>query len=193
MKHKLTFAIVLILIALLLAVLPVSGEEEIYQDVIRLHILAESDSEEDQANKLLVRDAVLEKYGTALSGYATREEAAAAAEQLLPQIRITAVETLRGAGCVADVQVTLTEEEYPRREYAAFALPAGTYLSLRVLIGDAAGQNWWCVLYPPLCLETSLSGDTSLDDAAWGLMTENGQGRYTARFKILEILDSIFS
>ncbi len=193
MKLKLTFGFTLLLIAMILAVVPVSGEEKIYEDVIRLHILAASDSEEDQAVKLHVRDAVLEKYGSALSSYPDREAAAEAAEALLPAIRATAEETLSALGVTDGVQVTLTEEAYPSREYPGFSLPRGTYLSLRILIGNAEGQNWWCVLYPPLCLETSLEGNANLSGAEWGLLTENGGGRYTPRFKVLELLSSVFS
>ncbi len=192
MKQKLTFGICLLWIALILSVLPVSGEEAIYDDVIRLHILAASDSDADQKNKLLVRDAVLEKYGSALRDYPTQELAARAVTALIPEIERTAEETLRSLGDAHRVRVTLTEEEYPRRSYAYFSLPAGSYLSLRILIGEAEGQNWWCVLYPPLCLDTALEGDTTLDDAEWGLLTENGKGRYTPRFKILELLESVF-
>ncbi len=191
MKRKFLFALSLLLIALILSVLPVRGEEAIYDDVIRLHILAASDSEEDQALKLLVRDAVLETYGSALSSYESRDAAAEAVEALIPAIETTARETLVQAGCTDSVTVTLTEEEYPRRDYAAFSLPAGEYLSLRILIGDAEGQNWWCVLYPPLCLDASCEGDTSLSDAEWGLMTKNGRGKYKVRFKSLEILKGL--
>jgi stage II sporulation protein R len=87
----------------------------------------------------------------------------------------------------------LTEETYPTRDYESFSLPAGTYLSLRVLIGEAAGQNWWCVMYPPLCLETATDTPIGLDDAEWGLMTENGGGRYTVKFRILELLQACFA
>ncbi len=192
MKYKLTFGISLLLITLLLAVLPTSGEEAIYKDVIRLHVIAASDSAEDQANKLYVRDAVLARYGESLSAYPSRDTAARAAEILLPEIENTAREALLDCGVDADVRVTLTEEEYPRRDYDTFSLPAGKYLSMRILIGEAEGQNWWCVLYPPLCLETSLGGDASLSDAEWGLLSDNGGGKYTPRFKILEVLESLF-
>ncbi len=193
MKRKLAFGISILLVALIIAVMPVSGEEEIYEDVIRLHVLANSDSEEDQSAKLLVRDAVLAEYGTALAGYADIESATAAAEALLPAITATAAQTLAIAGKNDPVRVTLTEESYPRRDYGAFSLPAGAYLSMRILIGNAAGQNWWCVLYPPLCLETSLSDKNNLSDAEWGLMSSNGRGKYTVRFKLLEVFKGIFS
>lgn len=192
LQHTAVAVICLLLATLLLAALPVRGEEEIYSDVIRLHIIAASDTEEDQALKLSVRDAVLGVYGSALTSYPDRDSAAAAARELLPGIRSLAEQTLREAGCDKPVSVTLTEEEYPTRDYETFSLPAGRYLSLRVLIGEAEGHNWWCVLYPPLCLDTATEGEL-LSDAEWGLLTENGGGHYQVRFKLLEWLKMLFS
>lgn len=192
LQHTAVAVICLLLATLLLAALPVRGEEEIYSDVIRLHIIAASDTEEDQALKLAVRDAVLGVYGSALTSYPDRDSAAEAARELLPGIRSLAVQTLREAGCDKPVSVTLAEEEYPTRDYETFSLPAGRYLSLRVLIGEAEGHNWWCVLYPPLCLDTATEGEL-LSDAEWGLLTENGGGHYQVRFKLLEWLKMLFS
>lgn len=192
LQHTAVAVICLLLVTLLLAALPVRGEEEIYSDVIRLHIIAASDTEEDQALKLAVRDAVLGVYGSALTSYPDRDSAAAAARELLPGIRSLAEQTLREAGCDKPVSVALTEEEYPTRDYETFSLPAGRYLSLRVLIGEAEGHNWWCVLYPPLCLDTATEGEL-LSDAEWGLLTENGGGHYQVRFKLLEWLKMLFS
>ena len=192
LQHTAVAVICLLLATLLLAALPVRGEEEIYSDVIRLHIIAASDTEEDQALKLSVRDAVLGVYGSALTSYPDRDSAAEAARELLPGIRSLAAQTLREAGCDKPVSVTLTEEEYPTRDYETFSLPAGRYLSLRVLIGEAEGHNWWCVLYPPLCLDTATEGEL-LSDAEWGLLTENGGGHYQVRFKLLEWLKMLFS
>ena len=192
LQHTAVAVICLLLATLLLAALPVRGEEEIYSDVIRLHIIAASDTEEDQALKLSVRDAVLGVYGSALTSYPDRDSAAEAARELLPGIRSLAEQTLREAGCDKPVSVTLTEEEYPTRDYETFSLPAGRYLSLRVLIGEAEGHNWWCVLYPPLCLDTATEGE-QLSDAEWGLLTENGGGHYQVRFKLLEWLKMLFS
>lgn len=191
LKHTTALILCLLAVTLLLAALPVRGEEEIYTDVIRLHIIAASDTEEDQALKLTVRDAVLRVYGSALTSYSDRDSAAEAAREMLPGIRSLAEQTLREAGCDKPVSVTLTEEEYPTRDYETFSLPAGRYLSLRVLIGDAEGNNWWCVLYPPLCLDTATEGE-SLSDAEWGLLTENGGGKYQVRFKVLEWLKKLF-
>lgn len=191
LKHTTVCILCLLAATILLAALPVRGEEEIYTDVIRLHIIAASDTEEDQALKLTVRDAVLRVYGSALTSYPDRDSAAEAAQEMLPGIRSLAEQTLREAGCDKPVSVTLTEEEYPTRDYETFSLPAGRYLSLRVLIGEAEGHNWWCVLYPPLCLDTAMEGE-SLSDAEWGLLTENGGGKYQVRFKVLEWLKKLF-
>lgn len=182
----------LLLATILLAALPVRGEEAIYDDVIRLHIIAADDTPEGQALKLLVRDAVLTAYGSALTCYEDRDAAAQAAQGMLADIRRCAEEALGAVGCDAEVSVTLSEEYYPTRDYDTFSLPAGTYLSLRIRIGAAAGQNWWCVLYPPLCLGTAMEDD-ALTDAEWGLLTENGGGRYQARFKVLEWFKKLFS
>lgn len=191
LQHTAVAVICLLLATLLLAALPVRGEEEIYSDVIRLHIIAASDTEEDQALKLSVRDAVLGVYGSALTSYPDRDSAAEAAREMLPGIRSLAEQTLREEGCDKPVSVTLTEEEYPTRDYETFSLPAGRYLSLRVLIGEAEGHNWWCVLYPPLCLDTATDGEL-LTDAEWGLLTENGGGHYRVKFKLLEWLKKVF-
>ena len=141
LQHTAVAVICLLLATLLLAALPVEGEEAIYADVIRLHIIAASDTEEDQTLKLAVRDAVLSVYGSALTSYSDRDSAAEAAREMLPGIRSLAEQTLREAGCDKPVSVTLTEEEYPTRDYETFSLPAGRYLSLRVLIGEAEGHN----------------------------------------------------
>lgn len=195
MKRTFYLALCLLICTLLLAVLPVNGEENIYRDVIRLHILAASDSEEDQRAKLAVRDAVLEKYGSALSDFPNRESAAEAARGMLGEIEETAREALAASGCDSSVTVTLSEEAYPTRDYGSFSLPAGTYLSLRVLIGEAAGHNWWCVLYPPMCLGVCTDADTplGLTEPEYGLMTENGEGKYTVKFRVLELLEQCFS
>lgn len=191
LQHTAVAVICLLLATLLLAALPVEGEEAIYADVIRLHIIAASDTEEDQTLKLAVRDAVLSVYGSALTSYSDRDSAAEAAREMLPGIRSLAEQTLREAGCDKPVSVTLTEEEYPTRDYETFSLPAGRYLSLRVLIGEAEGHNWWCVLYPPLCLDAATEGEL-LTDAEWGLLTENGGGHYRVKFKLLEWLKKVF-
>ena len=196
MKRLFYLFFALLCSCVLVCALPVEGEEGIYRHVIRLHVLAASDSEEDQAHKLAVRDAVLSEYGYLLSECTDMQEAIRLSEAVLEDMKDLAEATLRDRGCNSTVKVTLTEEEYPTRDYGTFALPAGKYTSLRILIGEAEGQNWWCVLYPPLCLSTATdAGDTpvGLTQAEYGLMTENGKGNYTVKFRILEVLKSWFS
>ena len=184
-------AVFLLLAALFLAVCPAAGEEGIYRDVIRLHILAASDDEGDQADKIAVRDAILSEYGDLFRTFADREAAEAALDQTLRQkIGETARQTLSARGKDAPVTVTLSEETYPTRDYGSVSLPAGRYLSLRVLIGEGNGRNWWCVLFPPLCTAASVEGvPLGLSDAEYRLLTD---GKRSVRFKTLELLSRWF-
>ncbi len=181
-----------------LVCLPIHGEEEIYDAVIRLHVLANSDSEEDQALKLQVRNTVLQTLEAPLRDCNDRAEAVKTLQPLIPQLQAAAEQTLREHGCSDKVHVTLSEEQYPRRSYDSFCFPAGEYLSLRVMIGAAEGQNFWCVLFPPLCLsaatvereeaeEEFISVGLSKDQ--YGIITESKNTKYRLRFKFLEIFN----
>lgn len=185
-------ALLLLLFTLVLAVCPAAGEEEVYRDVIRLHILAASDGDADQEDKLAVRDAILLTYGDVFRAFSDRTEAEAALDPALRgAIQTTAEETLAERGSPAPVAVTLSEEDYPTRDYGGFSLPAGRYLSLRVVIGAGEGKNWWCVLFPPLCTAASVEGvPLGLSDAEYRLVTE---GKKSVRFKTLELLSRWFS
>ena len=136
-------------------VLPIHGEEKIYESVVRLHVLANSDSEEDQALKLRVRDVILSHIAPLVIDSKSRDEAIEIIEDEMDEIKRIACETVREAGYEYTVDVTLTLEEYPTRNYESMSFPSGQYISLRVLIGEAKGQNWWCVLFPPLCLSAA--------------------------------------
>lgn len=189
-------AVVLCFLLLLLAltVLPVHGEAAVYDSVIRLHVLANSDSPKDQALKLQVRDAVLRVTEPLLAHARDRDEAADILAAHLDDIRAAAEQTLISAGADDRVRVTLTKEEYPTRRYENLAFPAGPYLSLRVLLGDAAGQNWWCVLFPPLCLSAATDKkeqeaallSAGLTEEQYRIVTDTDKPRYRLRFKILE-------
>ena len=185
-------AVLILLAALFLAVCPAAGEEAIYRDVIRLHILAASDGESDQSDKLAVRDAILLEYGDLFRGFTDRNEAEnALTAELRQEIAATAKRTLTERGSEAPVTVALSEEDYPTRDYGSFSLPAGRYLSLRVVIGEGEGQNWWCVLFPPLCTAAAVEGvPLGLSDAEYRLLTD---GKKSVRFKTLELLSSWFS
>ena len=152
MKNLLSITVCIVFIFIILGALPIHGEEEVYDSVLRLHVLANSDSEEDQALKLVVRDAILKESAPLLENAETREDAARIISENIDILTETAKRTVEQEGYDYDVTITLLEEEYPTKNYEALCFPSGNYLSLKVCIGDAEGQNWWCVLFPPLCL-----------------------------------------
>lgn len=131
------------------------------QDVLRLHVIANSDSAEDQAVKLRVRDAVLEVVEAQSSARKTREYLLTHGEEIMT----AAEQTLRKNGFSYDVQLMLGTFDFPDRSYGDRFYPAGEYEALRVVLGDGAGQNWWCVLFPPLCIITEDAEPvTSMED-----------------------------
>ena len=169
---------------LLLATWAQSRQEALSGKLIRLHVLAESDSEEDQAKKLCARDAVLALLAPELEGVKSREEAETVIRRLTPAIRLAAE---KAAGTQAAVQ--LSREYYPTRRYGTFSLPAGQYFSLRVTLGQGLGHNWWCVVYPPLCAQSaqeSLAGAAILSEEDARLLAEDGES-YIFRFRLLEL------
>ena len=198
MQKRLLIAIVATLCLLLfIGLLPVHGEAEIYDSVIRLHVLANSDSEEDQALKLKVRDALLEVTVPLLGDCDDREKAEELIRENLELLRSVALETVRENGSDDDVTVSLSRERYPRKSYEAFCFPGGEYLSLRVCIGEAEGQNWWCCLFPPLCLGSATASDDDAEESfvsvgftpsQYKVITETEKPVYKVRFKLLELL-----
>ncbi len=200
MKKALGFLMAAILLIAAFMILPIHGEAGIYDSVIRLHVLAASDSERDQALKLTVRDAVLEKTRTLLENVDQKEDAARILQDALPEIEAVAEDTLLRAGAPNTVSVTLGEECYPTREYEQLAFPAGKYLSLRVMIGEAEGKNWWCVLFPPLCLTAATDAkenetvclSAGLTGEQYRMIADTDETKYKLRFKILEVAEEIF-
>ena len=196
MKKTILVTLALFLIVFSLCVLPIHGEAGIYDNVIRLHVLANSDSEEDQALKLTVRDAILAESEEILAGATTREEAEAALSRSLPRIERAARKAVRAAGFDAPISVCFDVEQYPTRQYENLAFPAGKYLSLRVKIGEAEGRNWWCVLFPPLCVGAATGRDkqetvclaAGLSTEQYRLIADTDSVRYKLRFKILETI-----
>lgn len=151
--------------------------------LVRLHVIAASDADEAQAVKLQVRDAVLAylepKLADVTDADAAQEIIAANLDGVAQAARTVTPDT---------VTVTLGPERYPTREYETFSLPAGVYTSLRVTLGAGEGHNWWCVIFPPLCVESSLSDRAveTLSDDDVKLITEDGDG-YVLRFRLLEL------
>ena len=159
--------------------------ESIPDKVFRLHILANSDSAEDQALKLRVRDRILEESAGLMDGVSTREEAEAAAAQSLPSLQAAAEDEIRQAGYGYSVQAEITHMYFPTRHYESVTLPAGEYDALRISIGEAKGKNWWCVLFPALCLPVAENG-AQLSDVLSSSQLDVVQGNYEIRFKAVE-------
>lgn len=128
------------------------GLDQLRKSVLRLHILANSDSEEDQRLKLCVRDALLEHSDELFGSSENLEEAESAVQEAMPEIISIAEETLREQGCHSKVTAKLADVTFDERVYENITMPAGKYRALRIEIGEAKGHNWWCVMYPPLCL-----------------------------------------
>ena len=160
--------------------------KQVENSVIRLHVLADSDSLADQTNKLLVRDAILQKAGEWVPSGCGRDAAYAALNDALPEIQETAERTLREAGSSDAVSVRLEETDFPERSYGSITLPAGQYQALRVEIGTAAGQNWWCVMYPAMCIPASAEQTLTdtLDADACEMLTE--PEHYELRLKCVD-------
>lgn len=199
MKQILIFCIFILIGMLLLGVLPTHGEAEIYDSVVRLHVLANSDSEYDQALKLQVRDGVLAATAELLSDCTTREQALEVIGANLDTIRRSALEVIEREGAGYDVTVKLCEEDYPTKNYESVCFPAGRYMSLQVCIGEAEGKNWWCVLFPGMCLSAASKTDAEqafiqagLTPEQYKLVTESEGAKYKLRFKFLEILQQTF-
>ncbi len=186
-----TFAI--IGLCTILTILPIHSEGQIYDSVLRLHVLANSDSEEDQALKLKVRDAILADTAHLFADCKGRDEASAVVKENLPLLQMSAERAVSEAGYSYPVRIELGEEEYPTKNYESACFPAGEYLSLRVLIGEGEGQNWWCVLFPPLCVSAASESDGSVEVGLYGdqyaIVTETEDIKYKIRFKLLEAIE----
>ena len=196
MKSIPQFALTMLLATLMIAVVPTEKEGEIYKDTIRLHILANSDSREDQDLKIAIRDFLLKDYGNIMKGSESIDEAKSLAEDLQADMAESAEGYIRDLGYDYSVDVQLGQEWYDTREYDGFTLPAGYYTSLRVIIGDGAGQNWWCVMYPPMCMKIacdSAPADDGFIDYTKEEISLIKSGKYNIKFKILEQLAIAFA
>ncbi len=197
MKKILILTLAVCLTFLLIGILPVHGEEKIYDSVLRLHVLANSDSEADQALKLCVRDKVIEASNGICGDAKTLDEAAEAVSANMQAIYDCAKDEIERLGYDYEVEIRLCKEQYPRKNYASMCFPSGEYLSLKVLIGNAAGQNWWCVLFPPLCLDAASDFESNedafisvgLNSEQYKIITESDKPTYKARLKILELIN----
>lgn len=169
---------------------------QIQEDVIRLHVLANSDSPSDQEIKLQVRDGVLKevesiyRQGKEEDPQLDRQGMEALLESHQRQLEQAAREALEKAGADGPVTVELTDAFYTTRDYDTFTLPAGTYRSLQVVIGEGEGHNWWCVAFPPLCLPRQ-------EEDVWAAFSPQETqvithpARYQVRFAAVELWESL--
>lgn len=198
-RRFLAFFSIMMITVMAMGLLPVNGEERIYDEVIRLHVLANSDTEEDQELKLKVRDGILAEAGKLLDGCDDRGTALniISDKEGIDRLERAAAEVIAREGYSYPVKVTLSEEKYPRRNYESLCFPAGTYTSLRVQIGDAEGQNWWCVLFPQLCLGAATRDnrdafiEVGFTPEQYKIVTDTDEPEYEVRFKILEIIEGL--
>jgi stage II sporulation protein R len=159
-----------------------------------LHVIANSDSEDDQGLKLKVRDKIIERMST--YNAKSKEEALSYIENDKDNLKKIAEECIKSQGFNNPVEIQIGEEAYPTREYEDFSLPAGKYTSLRIIIGEGKGQNWWCVLYPPLCTSYAIeydddSVDVGLTKEQYNFITGYDK-EYKVKFKLLEMASQAF-
>ena len=170
-------------------------QDALAQKMIRLHVIANSDSDADQALKLEVRDRVLDFTTTVLQRSADMEDAQIRLREELTRIEDIAQREIAAQGYDYPVTAQLASTEFPLKEYDGFSLPAGEYMALRLVIGEGEGQNWWCVVYPPLCTaaatdmhRTAVAAGLTDDDVS--LITEEDAG-YVLRFRSVELWEQL--
>lgn len=171
-------------------------QQQLSDKVLRLHVLANSDSEADQALKLKVRDSVLEAASAILADCPDRETAEQRLSAALPEIENAARARIAAEGGEQTVTAELRPTVFPTREYEDFTLPAGEYLALRVVLGEGEGHNWWCVVFPPLCAETTSSLSQTamaagLTEEEVALITESDG--YQLKFKAVELWEKLMA
>ena len=166
--------------------------DAVRDNVVRVHILANSDSEEDQALKLKVRDTVTAAGAGLLDGVTDRDEAERRLREALPQLAEAAQQCVEREGFSYSVTAELTDMYFTTRTYDSGTFPAGRYHTVRFAIGEAKGHNWWCVMYPPLCVSAATDTDSLSDVLPDGAcdVVENAP-RYAVRFKIVEWLETL--
>ncbi len=197
-KDKILLSVVAIAISLYVAfscTYFTASAEGVKEDVVRLHILANSDSEIDQEVKLKVRDALLKTNASILSDSVTTENAKEHFEKSKEILLKAAKDTLKENGFDYNVKITLQKEYFETRTYGSLTFPAGQYTALKVILGEGEGKNWWCVMFPPLCVPAAdgvEANETTTDYLTKsGEKIVNGGEKYIVKFKLLEIYEEL--
>lgn len=203
-KLLIKFLIILILLLLYIFIsahsYAITVSNELSSNLLRLHVIANSDSEEDQKLKLKVRNALLEYMSKNLSTVSSKDNAINFVLQNKEELTKIAEEIIKNEGFNYDVDISIENTYFPTKNYSNISLPAGYYDSVRVKIGSASGKNWWCVMFPPLCFIDSSSGilsdnseeylESSLSPNTLNLISESNDQSVSFKFKILEFFSS---
>ena len=163
---------------------------QLRQELLRLHVVGASDSQEDQAVKLRVRDAVLASLEQGLADVQDVDQAVQYVQTMIPKLTETANRVLEEYGFTDTVSISIGEEEFPARDYDTFRLPSGIYKALRIVIGEGEGQNWWCVVFPELCLSATSEQfvQTASMEGFDETLCQTLSGDYEIRFWLLDQL-----
>lgn len=180
-------------------------QENMSSKIIRFHVLANSDSEDDQALKIKVRDKVLEYIAPKLKESKSKDQSRNILISEEENVRNICLKVIRDNGYDYDVDIQLNKQNFPVKTYGNIVLPQGEYEAYRILIGNGEGQNWWCVMFPPLCFVDISKGEPAyeeneknmkevLDDDEYNLVDgTKKEEEVTFGFKIVEIIKSLFS
>ena len=195
MKLFVKSACIAFVLVVIYSLIPFQAQcDNISNDVFRLHILANSDSDYDQSVKLKVRDKVLEYSKSLFESAKSKEEAESLISQNLDNITRVAQNELKHLGCNHTVQAEIQKMYFTTRYYDSYTLPSGMYDALRITIGSGKGHNWWCVMYPSICVSAASEQDEKakqvLDDGEYDIIKNE---KYSYKFKVVELFEKLCS
>lgn len=199
------FFVLLLLLTLFIFVSALSYvnavSEDIADSIFRLHVIANSDNEEDQSLKLKVRDELLSYMNTLAKDCTSKEEVVALAREHQEEFKAIAEKVIYDNGFSYPVTIQIGESDFPTKTYGDISLPSGTYDALRVQIGEAKGKNWWCVMFPPLCFVDVSTGivpddskkemQESLNDEEYDLISKTDDSEIHFKFKLIEFFQNL--
>lgn len=175
--------------------------QDIADSVFRLHVIANSDSKQDQDLKLKVRDELLKYMNNLAENCSSKEEVIQLAKENQDKFKQIAEQTITENGFSYSVSVEIGDSDFPTKTYGDISLPAGTYDALKVKIGEAKGQNWWCVMFPPLCFVDVSSGivpdeskeelKENLNDEEYAVISETDDNKINFKFKLIEFFQNL--
>ena len=181
-----------IVVAILFSICSFAKTSEIRSDVLRLHVIANSDTSVDQNLKLRLRDYILQEGKDIFNGSVNVENAVEKIEPVLPELEKSAKAFVNRAGFDYDVKISLSNEYFTTRTYETVTLPAGKYLALRVVIGSGEGHNWWCVMFPPMCVPAADKKDEIENVfSEKEIKLVESKPKYEPRFKVVEIYEQL--